>query len=106
MFWYVGACLGSLFSLGKWRKKHEENDFFEYFFKFQATKAGLKIYRPGVKQDDENSGGWFSWIWSWSGEKKDEQKQEVKGSSMFMYWYIFLLLKMAYYKNRSLAMEL
>uniref|UniRef100_A0A8C3YAK4 Vacuolar protein sorting 13 homolog A n=1 Tax=Catharus ustulatus TaxID=91951 RepID=A0A8C3YAK4_CATUS len=32
----------------------------------EATKAGLKIYRPGVKQDDENSGGWFSWIWSWS----------------------------------------
>ncbi|KAM6110029.1 LOW QUALITY PROTEIN: intermembrane lipid transfer protein VPS13A [Phoenicopterus ruber ruber] len=48
----------------------------------EATKAGLKIYRPGVKQDDENSGGWFSWIWSWSGEKKDEQKQDVKGSSL------------------------
>ncbi|NXI62680.1 VP13A protein, partial [Anseranas semipalmata] len=48
----------------------------------EATKAGLKIYRPGVKQDDENSGGWFSWIWGWSGEKKDEQKQEVKGSSL------------------------
>lgn len=64
------------------------------FFKFQATKAGLKIYRPGVKQDDENSGGWFSWIWSWSGEKKDEQKPEVKGSSMFIYGYFFLVLKM------------
>ncbi|NXB93684.1 VP13A protein, partial [Vidua chalybeata] len=48
----------------------------------EATKAGLKIYRPGVKQDDENSGGWFSWIWSWSGQKKDEQNQEVKGSSL------------------------
>ncbi|NXA14439.1 VP13A protein, partial [Sapayoa aenigma] len=48
----------------------------------EATKAGLKIYRPGVKQDDENSGGWFSWMWSWSREKKDEQKQEVKGSSL------------------------
>ncbi|XP_057221542.1 intermembrane lipid transfer protein VPS13A isoform X2 [Malurus melanocephalus] len=48
----------------------------------EATKAGLKIYRPGVKQDDENSGGWFSWMWSWSGEKKNEQKQEVKGSSL------------------------
>uniref|UniRef100_A0A8C4VAK5 Vacuolar protein sorting 13 homolog A n=1 Tax=Falco tinnunculus TaxID=100819 RepID=A0A8C4VAK5_FALTI len=50
----------------------------------EATKAGLKIYRPGVKQDDENSGGWFSWIWSWSGEKKDEQKQEVKGLEELM----------------------
>ncbi|NXV08404.1 VP13A protein, partial [Cettia cetti] len=48
----------------------------------EATKAGLKIYRPGVKQDDENSGGWFSWIWSWSGKKKDEQNQELKGSSL------------------------
>uniref|UniRef100_A0A8C0C1W7 Vacuolar protein sorting 13 homolog A n=1 Tax=Buteo japonicus TaxID=224669 RepID=A0A8C0C1W7_9AVES len=50
----------------------------------EATKAGLKIYRPGVKQDDENSGGWFSWMWSWSGEKKDEQKQEVKGLEELM----------------------
>ncbi|NXA51596.1 VP13A protein, partial [Nothocercus julius] len=48
----------------------------------EATKAGLKIYKPGVKQDDESSGGWFSWIWGWSGEKKDQQKQEVKGSSL------------------------
>uniref|UniRef100_A0A8C5UE54 VP13A protein n=1 Tax=Malurus cyaneus samueli TaxID=2593467 RepID=A0A8C5UE54_9PASS len=50
----------------------------------EATKAGLKIYRPGVKQDDENSGGWFSWMWSWSGEKKNEQKQEVKGLEELM----------------------
>ncbi|XP_071436909.1 intermembrane lipid transfer protein VPS13A isoform X1 [Pithys albifrons albifrons] len=48
----------------------------------EATKAGLKIYRPGVKQEDEKSGGWFGWIWSWSGEKKDEKKQEIKGSSL------------------------
>ncbi|NXY44196.1 VP13A protein, partial [Ceuthmochares aereus] len=48
----------------------------------EATKAGLKIYRPGVKPDDENSGGWFSWMWNWSSEKKNEQKQEVKGSSL------------------------
>uniref|UniRef100_A0A8C3CU88 Vacuolar protein sorting 13 homolog A n=1 Tax=Cairina moschata TaxID=8855 RepID=A0A8C3CU88_CAIMO len=50
----------------------------------EATKAGLKIYRPGVKQDDENSGGWFSWIWGWSGEKKEEQKQEIKGLEQLM----------------------
>uniref|UniRef100_A0A674HRN0 Vacuolar protein sorting 13 homolog A n=1 Tax=Taeniopygia guttata TaxID=59729 RepID=A0A674HRN0_TAEGU len=48
------------------------------------VKAGLKIYRPGVKQDAENSGGWFSWIWSWSGQKSDEQKQEVKGLEQLM----------------------
>uniref|UniRef100_A0A8B9FYW9 Vacuolar protein sorting 13 homolog A n=1 Tax=Amazona collaria TaxID=241587 RepID=A0A8B9FYW9_9PSIT len=50
----------------------------------EAAKAGLRIYRPGVKQDDENSGGWFSWIWNWSGEKKPEQKQEVKGLEELM----------------------
>uniref|UniRef100_A0A8D2NAU3 Vacuolar protein sorting 13 homolog A n=1 Tax=Zonotrichia albicollis TaxID=44394 RepID=A0A8D2NAU3_ZONAL len=50
----------------------------------EAAKAGLKIYRPGVKQDDENSGGWFSWIWSWSGGKKDEKSQEVKGLEQLM----------------------
>uniref|UniRef100_A0A803VWU3 Vacuolar protein sorting 13 homolog A n=1 Tax=Ficedula albicollis TaxID=59894 RepID=A0A803VWU3_FICAL len=49
----------------------------------EATKAGLKIYRPGVKQDDENSGGWFSWMWSWSGEKKDKN-QEIKGLEELM----------------------
>uniref|UniRef100_A0A8C8SXH0 Vacuolar protein sorting 13 homolog A n=1 Tax=Pelusios castaneus TaxID=367368 RepID=A0A8C8SXH0_9SAUR len=48
----------------------------------EVTKAGLKIYRPGVKQDDENSGGWFSWIWGWTGEKNDEKKQETKGASL------------------------
>uniref|UniRef100_A0A8C3PAE3 Vacuolar protein sorting 13 homolog A n=1 Tax=Chrysemys picta bellii TaxID=8478 RepID=A0A8C3PAE3_CHRPI len=50
----------------------------------EVTKAGLKIYRPGVKQDDENSGGWFSWIWGWSGEKNDEKKQEIKGLEELM----------------------
>nr|XP_006122541.1 vacuolar protein sorting-associated protein 13A isoform X2 [Pelodiscus sinensis] len=48
----------------------------------EVTKAGLKIYRPGVKQDDENSGGWFSWIWGWAGERNDETKQEIKGASL------------------------
>uniref|UniRef100_A0A8D2LGU5 Vacuolar protein sorting 13 homolog A n=1 Tax=Varanus komodoensis TaxID=61221 RepID=A0A8D2LGU5_VARKO len=38
---------------------------------FEATKAGLKIFRPGTKQDDEDSGGWFSWMWGW--EQKAEQ---------------------------------
>lgn len=76
------------------------------FFKLQATKAGLKIYRPGVKQDDDNSGGWFSWIWSWSSEKKDEQKQEVKGSSMFIYLHFFLLLKITSENDRSVTLKL
>uniref|UniRef100_A0A8C3R984 Vacuolar protein sorting 13 homolog A n=1 Tax=Cyanoderma ruficeps TaxID=181631 RepID=A0A8C3R984_9PASS len=53
-------------------------------FLLKATKAGLKIYRPGVKQDDESSGGWFSWIWNWSSEKKDEKTQEIKGLEELM----------------------
>uniref|UniRef100_A0A8C2TFF3 Vacuolar protein sorting 13 homolog A n=1 Tax=Coturnix japonica TaxID=93934 RepID=A0A8C2TFF3_COTJA len=48
----------------------------------EATKSGQKIYKPGTKQDDENSGGWFSWIWGWSREEKDEQKQDVKASGL------------------------
>ncbi|XP_019410461.1 PREDICTED: vacuolar protein sorting-associated protein 13A isoform X1 [Crocodylus porosus] len=48
----------------------------------EATKAGLKIYRPGVKQDEDSSGGWFGWIWGWSGEKEDEKKQQAKGASL------------------------
>uniref|UniRef100_A0A8D2LEQ8 Vacuolar protein sorting 13 homolog A n=1 Tax=Varanus komodoensis TaxID=61221 RepID=A0A8D2LEQ8_VARKO len=39
---------------------------------FEATKAGLKIFRPGTKQDDEDSGGWFSWMWGWVGSKTDQ----------------------------------
>uniref|UniRef100_A0A8C3SRI4 Vacuolar protein sorting 13 homolog A n=1 Tax=Chelydra serpentina TaxID=8475 RepID=A0A8C3SRI4_CHESE len=50
----------------------------------KVTKAGLKIYRPGVKQDDENSGGWFSWIWGWAGERNDEKKPEIKGLEELM----------------------
>ncbi|XP_074850841.1 intermembrane lipid transfer protein VPS13A isoform X2 [Carettochelys insculpta] len=49
----------------------------------EVTKAGLKIYRPGVKPDDENSGGWFSWIWGWAGER-NEIKQEIKGLEELM----------------------
>ncbi|XP_061483494.1 intermembrane lipid transfer protein VPS13A isoform X2 [Rhineura floridana] len=51
---------------------------------FEATKAGLKIFRPGAKQDDEDSGGWFSWIWGWTGGKSSEPKQEPKGIEQLM----------------------
>ncbi|XP_018413755.1 PREDICTED: vacuolar protein sorting-associated protein 13A [Nanorana parkeri] len=34
----------------------------------EASKAGLKIYRPGAKDEDSNSNGWFGWMWGWSGE--------------------------------------
>uniref|UniRef100_A0A803T2U0 Vacuolar protein sorting 13 homolog A n=1 Tax=Anolis carolinensis TaxID=28377 RepID=A0A803T2U0_ANOCA len=39
---------------------------------FEATKAGLKIYRLGAKQDNEESKGWFGWMWDWVGKKIPE----------------------------------
>ncbi|XP_060618149.2 intermembrane lipid transfer protein VPS13A isoform X1 [Anolis sagrei] len=46
---------------------------------FEATKAGLKIYRLGAKQDNEESQGWFGWMWDWVGKKSPERVQEPKG---------------------------
>ncbi|XP_065103684.1 intermembrane lipid transfer protein VPS13A isoform X1 [Paramisgurnus dabryanus] len=34
----------------------------------EASKAGLRIYRPGVKVEEEQSQGWFGWMWNWSGD--------------------------------------
>ncbi|ETE71307.1 Vacuolar protein sorting-associated protein 13A, partial [Ophiophagus hannah] len=53
-------------------------------FMLEAIKAGLKIFKPGAKQDDEESGGWFSWMWGWSGGKSSETKQEPKGIEQLM----------------------
>ncbi|XP_056379493.1 intermembrane lipid transfer protein VPS13A isoform X1 [Hyla sarda] len=47
----------------------------------EATKAGLKIFRPGVKDEDSNSNGWFGWMWGWSGESP-EKKEEAKSGSI------------------------
>ncbi|KAM9393107.1 intermembrane lipid transfer protein VPS13A isoform 2-T2 [Pholidichthys leucotaenia] len=43
----------------------------------EASKAGLRIYRPGMKMEEEESQGWFSWMWNWGGEA-DTQKTEAK----------------------------
>ncbi|KAM4616365.1 intermembrane lipid transfer protein VPS13A [Polymixia lowei] len=43
----------------------------------EASKAGLRIYRPGMKMEEEESQGWFSWMWNWGGED-DSQAKEVK----------------------------
>uniref|UniRef100_A0A670YV26 Vacuolar protein sorting 13 homolog A n=1 Tax=Pseudonaja textilis TaxID=8673 RepID=A0A670YV26_PSETE len=45
---------------------------------FEAIKAGLKIFKPGAKQDDEDSGGWFSWMWGWSGGKTVIVKKNIE----------------------------
>ncbi|XP_074527415.1 intermembrane lipid transfer protein VPS13A isoform X2 [Halichoeres trimaculatus] len=43
----------------------------------EASKAGLCIYRPGMKMEEEESQGWLSWMWNW-GEEPEKQKKEVK----------------------------
>nr|XP_046243502.1 vacuolar protein sorting-associated protein 13A isoform X2 [Scatophagus argus] len=43
----------------------------------EASKAGLCIYRPGMKMEEEESQGWFSWMWNW-GEEADSKPKEVK----------------------------
>ncbi|KAM3940361.1 intermembrane lipid transfer protein VPS13A [Leptodactylus fuscus] len=47
----------------------------------EATKAGLKIFRPGAKDEDNSSKGWFGWMWGWSGENP-EKKEEAKSGSI------------------------
>uniref|UniRef100_A0A803SKW8 Vacuolar protein sorting 13 homolog A n=1 Tax=Anolis carolinensis TaxID=28377 RepID=A0A803SKW8_ANOCA len=43
----------------------------------EATKAGLKIYRLGAKQDNEESKGWFGWMWDWVGKKIPESFEDL-----------------------------
>uniref|UniRef100_A0A7N6BRJ3 Vacuolar protein sorting 13 homolog A n=1 Tax=Anabas testudineus TaxID=64144 RepID=A0A7N6BRJ3_ANATE len=41
-----------------------------------SFKAGLRIYRPGLKMEEEESQGWLSWMWNWGGEPS--QSKDVK----------------------------
>ncbi|KAM9858498.1 intermembrane lipid transfer protein VPS13A [Aulostomus maculatus] len=43
----------------------------------EASKAGLRIYRPGMKMEEEESQGWLSWMWNW-GEDPETQTKDVK----------------------------
>ncbi|TNN62598.1 Vacuolar protein sorting-associated protein 13A [Liparis tanakae] len=43
----------------------------------EASKAGLRIYRPGLKMEEEETQGWMSWVWNLGGEA-DEETKEVK----------------------------
>lgn len=45
----------------------------------EASKAGLRIYRPGLKMEEEESQGWLSWMWSWGGEAETETKEVKSG---------------------------
>ncbi|XP_029916803.1 intermembrane lipid transfer protein VPS13A isoform X3 [Myripristis murdjan] len=49
----------------------------------EASKAGLRIYRPGIKVEEEESQGWFSWMWNWGGEADTEAKEVKTGASGF-----------------------
>lgn len=45
----------------------------------QASKAGLCIYRPGVKMEEEESQGWFSWMWDW-GQEAEAKPKDAKSA--------------------------
>ncbi|RXN28795.1 vacuolar sorting-associated 13A isoform X3 [Labeo rohita] len=45
----------------------------------EASKAGLRIYRPGVKVEEEQSQGWFGWMWGWSGDSGTQTKDVKTG---------------------------
>uniref|UniRef100_A0A4W6GBS7 Vacuolar protein sorting 13 homolog A n=1 Tax=Lates calcarifer TaxID=8187 RepID=A0A4W6GBS7_LATCA len=49
----------------------------------EASKAGLRIYRPGLKMEEEESEGWFSWMWSWGGEAETQKKEVKTGGRMY-----------------------
>uniref|UniRef100_A0A3P8WHN6 Vacuolar protein sorting 13 homolog A n=1 Tax=Cynoglossus semilaevis TaxID=244447 RepID=A0A3P8WHN6_CYNSE len=43
----------------------------------EASKAGLRIFRPGIKMEEEKSQGWLSWMWNW-GQEADKETKDVK----------------------------
>ncbi|XP_062237859.1 vacuolar protein sorting-associated protein 13A isoform X1 [Platichthys flesus] len=43
----------------------------------EASRLGLRIYRPGLKMEEEESQGWLGWMWNWGGEA-DAQAKDVK----------------------------
>ncbi|XP_038659808.1 LOW QUALITY PROTEIN: vacuolar protein sorting-associated protein 13A [Scyliorhinus canicula] len=50
----------------------------------EVMKAGYKIYRPGAKVEEDNSGGWFDWVWSWTGAKEDKSRDSKSGIDLLM----------------------
>ncbi|XP_017529490.2 intermembrane lipid transfer protein VPS13A isoform X2 [Manis javanica] len=45
----------------------------------EVKKSGLKIYREGAKDSEDNK-GWFSWLWTWSEPNVKEQPDVKPGS--------------------------
>uniref|UniRef100_M4ASG1 Chorein N-terminal domain-containing protein n=1 Tax=Xiphophorus maculatus TaxID=8083 RepID=M4ASG1_XIPMA len=46
----------------------------------EASKAGLRIYRPGKQMEEEESQGWFGWMWNWGGEAEAQTKEVKTGT--------------------------
>ncbi|XP_062855375.1 vacuolar protein sorting-associated protein 13A isoform X2 [Trichomycterus rosablanca] len=49
----------------------------------EASKAGLRICRPGLKMEEEQSQGWLGWMWNWSGDGSTPTKEAKPGASGF-----------------------
>ncbi|XP_034728114.1 vacuolar protein sorting-associated protein 13A isoform X2 [Etheostoma cragini] len=45
----------------------------------EASKAGLRIYRPGLKMEEEESQGWLGWMWNWGAEANKGTKEVKTG---------------------------
>ncbi|XP_074493929.1 intermembrane lipid transfer protein VPS13A isoform X2 [Sebastes fasciatus] len=45
----------------------------------EASKAGLHIYRTGLKMEEEETQGWVSWMWNWGGEAATETNEPKTG---------------------------
>ncbi|KAF1389209.1 hypothetical protein PFLUV_G00071060 [Perca fluviatilis] len=45
----------------------------------EVSKAGLRIYRPGLKMEEEESQGWLGWMWNWGGEANTGTKEVKTG---------------------------
>ncbi|KAJ3603606.1 hypothetical protein NHX12_028351 [Muraenolepis orangiensis] len=45
----------------------------------EASKAGLCIYRPGMKVEEEETQGWISWAWNWGAEDPEQPKEVESG---------------------------
>ena len=58
----------------------------------KASKAGLCIYRPGMKVEEEQSQGWISWAWNWGAEDPEQPKEVDTGGTQITTFFIIMLL--------------
>ncbi|XP_061789259.1 intermembrane lipid transfer protein VPS13A isoform X1 [Nerophis lumbriciformis] len=46
----------------------------------EASKAGLHIFRPGLKMEEEETQGWVSWMWNWGGLPETQTTEAKPGA--------------------------